>query len=186
MGQRLGIARAAVVPHQRQADVFLLVENPVDVVLPIARLHVPEAEIAIGVAGLHQLVDDVLGARRDFRVTGVGGQQAAGIEHLADAVIDVAPAAAVRAVAEVVEPLAVQIDRQVVPVSQVLDAAVDFPAEFPPVEGHAAEFVRHSRRDDVQGGRASFVGLEGGCQEQAAKHGENRRFHGSRAPSFKD
>ena len=79
VGQRLRIARRAKVPHQRQVDVFLLVKDPVDVVLPVVRLDVPESEVAVGVAGLHQFVDDVLCACRHFRVAGVGGQQAAGI-----------------------------------------------------------------------------------------------------------
>ena len=155
VGQRLGIARAAIVPHERQVDVLLLVQNPVDVVLPILRLDVPEPEVPVGVAGLHQFVDDVLRARGDFRVTRVGGEQAAGVEHLANAVIDVLLVAAVRAVAKVIEPLAVQIDHHVVLVNQILDAAIDFSAEFLLVECHAAEFVRHPRLYDIGCGHHS-------------------------------
>ena len=164
VGQRFGIARAAIVAHQRQIDVFLLVENPIDVILPILRLDVPEPEVPVGVAGFHQFVDDVLRSGRDFRVTRVGSEEAPGVEHLANPVIDILPVAPVRAVAKVIEPLVVQIDDHVVLVNQVPDATIDFSAELLLVECHAAELVRHSGLYDIQRGLTRLASVDGCCQ----------------------
>jgi hypothetical protein len=60
-----------------------------------------------------------------------------------------------------IEPTAVQIDHHEVLIDQVLDAAVDLPAEFLPVERHAAQFVRDLGLNDVERRLAPFGGLDG-------------------------
>lgn len=114
---------------------------------------------------------------RDF-LAGVGGEQAAGAKDLADAVIDVALAAAIRAVAKMTEPLAVQIDHPGVRMDQVPDAAVDFSAEFPLVERPAAEPVGHPGLHHVERGLTPFVRQNERRQEQAATERGPRRFCG--------
>ena len=103
-------------------------EDPVDDVLVAIRFDVPEAEVPVRIARTPQLIHDVLGPCGHFRVAGVLSKQAARVQDLADAVVDVALVPAVRSVPELVQPVAIQIEDHVVLVDQVHNTAVDLPA----------------------------------------------------------
>ena len=126
--QGLGIPRRAIVPHQRQIEVLLLVEDPVDNVLIVVRLDLPEPQVSVRIAGSPHLIHDVLRSLGNFRVAGVLGKQAAGVQDLADPVVHIACISPGRAVPELVQPVPVQVEHHVVPVDQVHDASVDFAA----------------------------------------------------------
>ena len=148
--QGLRISRHPVVPHQRQIDVLLLVEDPVDNVLVVVRFDVPEAQVSVGIARAPQLVHDVLGAFGHFRLAGVLSKQTAGVQNLADAVVHVALVPAIRSVPELVQPVPVQVENHVVLLDQVHDAPVQLAACHLAVsEPDRNQLVANDRFDDV-------------------------------------
>ena len=156
--QGLGIPRRAIVPHQRQIEVLLLVENPVNHVLIVVRLDVPESHVSIRIAGGPHLIHNVLRSLGDFRVARVLSKQAAGVQDLADPVIHITDITTVRTVPELVQPVTVQVEHHVVLVSQVHDAAVDFAArQFLVSEPFRNELVRNNGFDDIPFARCQCV-----------------------------
>ena len=148
--QGLGIPRRAIVPHQRQIEVFLLVENPVDNVLIVVRLDVPKPQVSVRIAGSPQLIHNVLRSLGNFRVAGILGKQAARVQDLADAVVHIACITPGSAVPELVQPVPVQVENHVVLVNQVHDASVDFAARhFLLSEPCRDQLVPDKRFDDI-------------------------------------
>ena len=184
MGQRLGIPGGPIVPDERQVDVFLLVQDPVDVVLPVLRFNLPEPQVPVGVTRLHQLVDDVLVARRHLGVSRVLREKAAGIKHLANPVVDALPPAALGAVAKVVEPLSVQVDHHVVPLDQVLDAPINLPSELLMAQRDAPELVLHPGLDDVAHGWCRATNVDGNREERDKNERGKGPLHGGMSRSM--
>ena len=146
--ERLLVAAVAPVVDQAEERVLLVVQDPVAVVLPALGLRLHVSQVAVGVAGLHQLVDESGRAPADFRVARVGCKHAARVDDLAHA--DVPRALCRGTLPKGVQKRPFEIQHHVVLVDQVLDASPDLARQLRPREPHRLQRVDDFRLDGAR------------------------------------